>query len=229
MAETVAERIARVVGERIVSGELAAGALLRQDHIANEFDASHVPAREALQLLRAQGLAISLPRRGMRVAPIDPASIQETVEIRAALETLALRLAAPRMNAAAFERIELALAACDKAESIVDWENANRAFHRELVSACRMPRLLTMLDDLQLAISRIIFAASRTSGWRPGSSIGHRQIVDALKRRDNHTAVTLLDAHIRGLERATAESKLALNPRLLGHSLGDKNAKVKST
>ncbi|MGE8106231.1 GntR family transcriptional regulator [Allorhizobium sp. NPDC080224] len=219
MSETVAQRIARIVGEKIVSGELAPGATLRQDHIGNEFGASHVPAREALQLLRAQGLVISLPRRGMRVSPIDPASIQETIEIRAALETLALRLAAPKMNATSFERIELALVACDMTENIVDWETANRAFHRELVSACRMPRLLTMLDDLQLAISRIIFSASRSGGWRPGSSTGHRQIVDALKKGDHHTAVALLDAHIRGLERATAESKLALNTRPSGPPL----------
>lgn len=207
MAETVAERMARVIGERIVSGELVAGTPLRQDRIAEEFDASHVPAREALQLLRAQGLAVSLPRRGMRVAPLDQASIQETVEIRAALEALALRHAAPRINAAALERIELALAAGDKAETIVEWETANRVFHRELVSACRMPRLLAMLDDLQLANSRIIFSATRSAGWRPGSSISHRQIVDALKRRDYHTAVSLLDAHIRALERATTDGK----------------------
>src|ERR1700722_15957739 len=102
MAETVAERIARVIGERIVSGELLPGTPLRQDRIADEFDASHVPAREAFQLLRAQGLVINEPRRGMRVAPLDSGSIQEIVEIRAALETLALKLAAPRMNAASF-------------------------------------------------------------------------------------------------------------------------------
>lgn len=201
MAETVAERIARVIGERIVAGELAAGSPLRQDHVAEEFDASHVPAREAFQLLRARGLLVNEPRRGMRVAPMDKAAIQETVEIRVALETLALRLAAPKMNAAAFEKIEQALAAGNQATTIVEWEQANRVFHRELVSPCRMPRLLNMLDDLQLVNSRIIFSATRSAGWRPGSSRAHRQIVDALKKRDIHFAVSLLDAHIRGLER----------------------------
>ncbi|MBB3387722.1 DNA-binding GntR family transcriptional regulator [Rhizobium sp. BK275] len=209
MAETVAERIARVIGERIVAGELAAGTPLRQDHIAEEFDASHVPAREAFQLLRAQGLVVSEPRRGMRVAPLDQASIQETVEIRAALETLALRLAAPKINAAAFERIELALAAGDQAKTIEEWEQANRNFHKELLIPCRMPRLLSMLDDLQLANSRIIFSATRSAGWRPGSSHAHRQIVDTLKKRDFHSAVSLLDAHIRGLERATNDGRSA--------------------
>ncbi|RYC09842.1 GntR family transcriptional regulator [Ciceribacter ferrooxidans] len=203
MAETVAERMARVLGERIVAGELLPGAPLRQDRIAEEFEASHVPAREAFQLLRSRGLVVTEPRRGVRVAPLDPATIQETVEIRAALESLALTFAAPRMNAASFERIEKALIAADQAQTIVEWEQANRVFHRELVIPCRMPKLLSMLDDLQLANSRIIFSSTRSAGWQPGSSLAHRQIVNALKKREFDRAATMLRSHIRGLERAT--------------------------
>lgn len=202
MTETTAQRIARILADRIVSGEIAPGTPLRQDRIAEEFEASHVPAREAFQLLRAQGLAVSEPRRGMRVAPLDSASMQEIVEIRASLEALALTHAAPRLNAAAFEKIEHALKAGDEAQTMVEWELANRAFHRELVAPCRMPRLLAMLDELQLATSRIIFSATRSAGWQPGSSYAHRQIVDTLKRRDHQKATALLQKHIRMLERA---------------------------
>ncbi len=117
MAETTAERIARVLAERIVSGELAPGVPLRQDRVAAEFESSHVPAREAFQLLRAQGLLISEPRRGMRVAPLDHASMQEIVEIRASLEVLALTHAAPKLNAACLNKIERALlASCGRGQ-----------------------------------------------------------------------------------------------------------------
>jgi DNA-binding GntR family transcriptional regulator len=204
MAETTAERIARVLAEQIVAGDLAPGVPLRQDRIAAEFQASHVPAREAFQLLRAQGLAISEPRRGMRVAPLDQASTQEIIEIRAALETLALTYAAPKLNAACFDRIERALVAGDQAQTMIEWELANRTFHRELVAPCKMPRLLAMLDDLQLANSRIIFSATRSAGWQPGSGHAHRQILNALKNREVGKATSLLQQHIRVLERATA-------------------------
>lgn len=201
MAETTAERIARILGDRIVTGELPPGAPLRQDHVALEFAASHVPAREAFQMLKARGLAVSETRRGMRVAPLDAAAIQEAVEIRAALETLALAHAAPRLNAAAFDRIEAAMAAGEHAQTLAEWETANRAFHAALVAPCRMPRLLQMLEELQLANSRIIFATNRSPGWRPGSGQAHRQIVTALRQKDTERAVTLLRRHIRGLER----------------------------
>jgi DNA-binding GntR family transcriptional regulator len=209
MAETVAERIARVIGERIVSGELLPGTPLRQDRVAEQFEASHVPAREAFQLLRARGLVVTRPRRGTRVAPLDPASIQEIVEIRAALEALALTLAAPKMNAACFERIERALAAGEQAKSIAEWEQANRAFHRELAAPCKLPRLLSILDDLQLANSRVTFFVARSAGWRPGSSHAHRQIAAALRKREVGRAVAILEAHIRELERATADGGAA--------------------
>lgn len=204
MAETTAERIARVLGDRIVSGELAPGTPVRQDRIAEEFEASHVPAREAFQMLKAQGLLVSEPRRGMRVAPLDAAAVQEMTEIRASLEVLALKYAVPKLNAAALERIERALIAGDEARTMAEWELANRAFHRELAAPCRMPRLIAMIEDLQLANARIILSANRGAGWRPGSNLAHRQIFEALKARDGARAVTLLDQHIRVLERAAA-------------------------
>ena len=202
MAETTAERIARVLAERIVSGTLVAGAPLRQDRIAEEFESSHVPVREAFQLLRAQRLAVSEPRRGMRVAPLDHVSTQEIVEIRASLETLALSHAAPRLNAGCFEKIEHAMLNGEQAQTMVEWEQANRLFHRELVAPSRMPRLLEMLDELQLANSRIILSVTRSVGWKPTSNHAHSQIVDALKMRDFPEAIELLRRHIRGLERA---------------------------
>ena len=202
MIESTAERIARVLAERIVFGELAPGAPLRQDHLAEEFGSSHVPVREAFQLLRARRLATSEPRRGVRVAPLDHVSTQEIVEIRACLETLALSHAAPRLNSLFFERIERAMLAGDRAQTIVEWEQANRIFHRELVAPCKMPTLLGMLDELQLANSRIIFSVTRSAGWKPTSSHAHRQIVDALNDRDFPKAAAILQRHIRGLERA---------------------------
>ena len=200
--QTVADRIAQVLAERIVTGELAPDAPLRQDRIAHEFGSSHVPVREAFQRLQAQGLAVSEPRRGMRVAPLDERSMREVVEIRAALEVLALRHAARRLTPLQIERIDEAVAAGDRAQSFAEWEAANRSFHSELVAACRMPRLLAMLAELQLANSRFAFAATRSAGWQPRSNHDHRQILDALRRGAVDQAAALLGRHIQTLERA---------------------------
>ncbi|WP_166301018.1 MULTISPECIES: GntR family transcriptional regulator [unclassified Bradyrhizobium] len=198
---TTAGRIAGAIGERIISGELLPDAPLRQDHVAREFHSSHVPVREAFRQLEAQHLVVAVPRRGVRVAPLDTKSVKEIAEMRAALEVVALRNAAPRFTSAHLARIELALIEGDNAETVQDFEMANRAFHHALVAPCAMPRLLASLDGLQLANSRLVFAMARNAGWRPRPSQDHRMILQAVRARNIEQACSLLARHIQTIER----------------------------
>src|SRR6218665_1711112 len=124
--DTIASRISRVLADRIVRGELSAGLRLRQDHIAEEFGTSHVPVREAFRRLEAQGLAISEPRRGVRVASFDLKEVREVAQMRASLEVLALRHAAPHLTASILDQAEEAMVAGDNSSDVRSWEEANR-------------------------------------------------------------------------------------------------------
>lgn len=198
---TVAWRIAESIGERIISGDIQPDAPLRQDHVAREFNSSHVPVREAFRQLEAQHLVVAVPRRGVRVAPLDTNSVKEIAEMRAALEVVALRNAAPKFTSTHLARIELALIEGDSAQTIQDFEMANRAFHQALVAPCAMPRLLASLDGLQLANSRLVFAMARNAGGRPRSNQDHRLILQALRARNVDQACNLLARHIQTIER----------------------------
>lgn len=197
----IAERIAEKLIDRIVAGELLPGAPLKQDHVAAEFGSSHVPAREALHFVRSQGLAVSEPRRGIRVAPMDDSHRQEVIEMRATLELLAFRHAERRYNAHHISSIEDAVAAGEASQTIVDWERANREFHAGLVAPCRMAWLLALLQQLRLAHSRIAISMERSAGWQPRSNQDHRQILAAIKERDHQRATLLLSRHLHGIER----------------------------
>jgi DNA-binding GntR family transcriptional regulator len=198
---TVAARISEAIAEQIIAGTLRPDAPLRQDHVAREFNSSHVPVREAFRQLEAQHLVVALPRRGVRVAPLDATAIREISEMRAALEVVALRHAAPRLTQAHLAKIELALIESENAETLQEFEAANRAFHRALVAPCAMPRLLASLDGLQRANSRLVFAMARTAGWRPRSNQDHRLILQALRARNIEHASSLLARHIQTIER----------------------------
>jgi DNA-binding GntR family transcriptional regulator len=195
--QSVAERIAQTLASRIVSGALRPGSRLMQDHVAEEFAASHVPVREAFRKLEAQGLIVSKPRCGVRVSDLDPAAVLEVTEMRAALEGLALRHALPRLSAADINAACQALVEAEASDRIEDWEAANRRFHLAITAPCGMPRLMAAIGDLHRSDARFLFATWKQLDWQPRSDTEHRTILDAIDRGDGECARELLEAHIR--------------------------------
>jgi DNA-binding GntR family transcriptional regulator len=202
---SVAGRIATALSERIVSGALAPGARLMQDHIAEEFQASHVPVREAFRKLEAQGLIVSKPRCGVRVSELDPAVVLEVTEMRAALETLALRLALPNLTERDLDVAREALVEGEASDQILIWEAANRRFHRALTAPCGMPRLMASIDDLHRSDARFLFATWKDLDWQPRSDSEHWAILDAMRIGDGETACRLLEDHVREAGQALIE------------------------
>lgn len=194
--DTIANRISRVLADRIVTGQLEAGAKLRQDHVAEEFGASHVPVREAFRRLEAQGLAISEPRRGTRVAAFGLAEVREAAQMRAALEVLALKHAAAHLTPAILDQAEQVTLEGDRARDVRSWEEANRRFHRLLLAPCGMPRLLATIDDLQAVSARFLFATWR-SEWEARTDYDHRAILRFLRKGELAHAATLLESHVQ--------------------------------
>ncbi|RDL52609.1 HTH-type transcriptional regulator McbR [Ensifer sp. M14] len=203
--DTIASRISRALAERIISGALTPGERLRQDHIAEEFGASHVPVREAFRLLEAQGLAVSEPRRGFRVAAFDLKEVREVAEMRAVLEVLALRHAIPHLTAAILDRAEAATVAADTSRDVRSWEAANRAFHRLILEPCGMPRLLVSIDDLHAASARFLFSAWRSS-WEARTDHDHRAILAALREGRGDEAAKILERHVGWIGRTPVKT-----------------------
>ncbi|MDR7541769.1 MAG: GntR family transcriptional regulator, partial [Armatimonadota bacterium] len=90
--------VADVLREAILRGILLAGQQLRQDEIARELGVSHIPVREALRQLEAEGLVRLRPYRGFEVSELSPEEVEELYEIRIPLECQALRLAFPHLT-----------------------------------------------------------------------------------------------------------------------------------
>jgi DNA-binding GntR family transcriptional regulator len=203
--QSVAGRIAQALADRIISGALAPGSRLMQDHLAEEFAASHVPVREAFRKLEAQGLVVSKPRCGVRVSHLDPGVVLEVTEMRAALEGLALHHGLPRLSAAGLDAAHEALVEAEASDQIVDWEAANRRFHLAITAPCGMPRLMASIGDLHRSDARFLFATWKQLDWQPRSDAEHRAILDAIKRGAGERARELLEAHIRNAGQALVE------------------------
>lgn len=199
--DTIAQKISRILADRIVTGSLPPGTKLRQDHIAEEFDTSHVPVREALRRLEAQGLAISEPRRGVRVASFSKSEVEEVARMRAVLEGLALRHAAPHLTRAILDQAEEVTKKGDKAANLTEQEESNKQFHGLLLAPCGMPRLLAQIDDLHMVASRFMFVMER-GHWAPRIDLEHHAILRHLRAGQIEGAVHALQRHILRLTEA---------------------------
>lgn len=215
-AASLPERIAASLAERIVRGELKPGDRVRQDEIAHDFSASHVPVREAFRQLEARGLLISRARRGVYVASLDQASLVEITRMRVALEVLALKYAIPNLTDDDIVLARRAAKQVDGSKDMSTWEDANRQFHLALYRPCQMPRVLHDIETLHEARLRYMYATATIIDWNPSSQDEHLEIIAAVKSRDTARACVLLEEHIvrAGDILLAAVGQLTLDPAL---------------
>lgn len=179
----------------IISGELTAGSLLRQQLLAERFGVSRMPIREALYRLEAEGFISFTPNKGAMVAPVSAADLQEIYEMRVAAETLALRLAVPELTNAQIGRAE-DLQAEMEAAPLAELGALNAAFHRTLLLPCARPRLLAHIENLENAADRYLRITIATLDYAGKSHSEHRALLEACRRRDQDAAMNCLRQHI---------------------------------
>lgn len=135
---TLADTAVTIIHDAILSGELAPGERLRIEDLAQRLDISPMPIREALRQLDARGLVKHIPHRGAKVAELSAEDLRETMDVRLALETLAVRQAAERFTEENAEEAEAFLKEWYAAKRSKDAQAARVAhaqFHFALYAA----------------------------------------------------------------------------------------------
>ena len=198
----------------IVSGRLAPGEVLRQDEIARSFGVSHVPIREAFLRLEAERLVEIRPRRGAMVAVLSAAELEELIEMRAALECCALRIAIPKLTDGDVRKAAQVL---DQSLSVDKqpwrWAELNTAFHTLLYKPAERPRLLAEILSLHRSCARYIYHEIKVTNDFAEQQREHREFLRLVERRKTEEACSLLSDHILKPGR-TLVSEL----RKLGHA-----------
>jgi DNA-binding GntR family transcriptional regulator len=203
LRESMRDRIKRVLIERIINGTYKSGDRLVELQIAKELDTSQAPVREALRELEAMGLIESQNYRGTRVRQISLQELQESYQVRAELEALAARLAAPKFYADP-EPLQAALAALEKAateENFEEFTQCNTAFHRLIVETSGNSILLRVWDSLAFEIwtrINLVLVGQKTIDLKLLNQ-EHQAIVDALVQNNGQIAADLLRGHVENI------------------------------
>ena len=96
---SLAQRVCEAIVSEIVAGRLPSGSRLIQDDLARALGVSRQPIQQALLLLRNQGIVKEASGRGLIVAPLQAQDVRDLYQLRAAMEALAVRLAAETAGA----------------------------------------------------------------------------------------------------------------------------------
>lgn len=179
----------------ILSGDLPRGERLRQDDLATRFRASITPVREALRALEAEGLAVSEPHRGVRVAGIDLERVTATYVVRRLTEGYAVARATTRLTLRDLRRLEELVEAVAASSDPVERRATNRELHFLLYRRCGLPGMVEQIESLWAAFPWDVSLGSEERAR--ASDAEHRALLAALRAGDPEAARAAAEEHIR--------------------------------
>lgn len=197
---TLATSVYGAIRRDIMEGRRKPGEKLRFDFLREQYEAGVSPIREALSRLSADGWVVRQEQRGFRVAEISRDELLELVRTRVLLESLAVREALARQDAAAEEALVLAFHRLSKEPRQRDggrngeWERRHKQFHMALVAGCRLKWIIQSCEQLFDVAERYRLLAAASYPERKEQE-EHRGILDAYVSGDTDRLAGLLARH----------------------------------
>lgn len=204
---TKQERVYQALRERILGGAYSPGYRVVIDTLAEEFEVSAMPVREAIRRLEAEGLIIYRPNAGAQVAPADPSAFNEEITVLAVLEGYATALAAPEIDEAGLRRLREITDQMVQAMEDLDalrFGRLNQEFHEVIYKYCPNGVLVDLLHDVARrldAIRRTVFVQIPYRGKQ--SIAEHRELIELIASK---APAEKIEAAAREHKLRTAES-----------------------
>ena len=192
------EEIREQLIEDILNGRLAPGARIVETKIAQQFGVSQGPVREALRELELFGFVVSSPFRGTQVRRISTEELLEIYPIRAALEGVAARSAAVRIDQATLEHLEELIGTMREAAARDDHRgeaDADHSFHHAIVKASGNHMLEHVWQTMRLSITTCL-TTSITHRSLHEIAERHVAVLEALRSGDPDRAEAAVRRHI---------------------------------
>lgn len=193
------EQVAERLRARIYAHDLAPGAWVDEQSLADEFGISRTPMREALKVLAAEGLVVLKPRRGCYVAEMSERDLDEIFPVLALLEGRVAEEAARRLTSAEFARLRALHDELERHAAANDTDRffeANQAFHDALQALAGNRWLSQLIDDTRKFLKLTRRDSLRLDGRLRQSLAEHREILAALEKKDAAAAALRMHNHI---------------------------------
>lgn len=198
-SQASAERVADLLRERIVKGELTPGSRLVERKLSAELNVSRTPVREALKLLRADGLVEISMHRGAQIVAYTAEEAEELFELIAVLEGLAAERLARRMHPDVMARLEdlhVQMLRQYDARDASAYFDTNTEIHDTIVTAAGNAVLLESHKRVMVRAQRGRFLAIMDSARWQQAVDEHEAVMEAFRHRDAEAAAKVWRQHL---------------------------------
>lgn len=185
--------------QAILRGELKPGERLMEIQLANKLGVSRTPIREAIRKLELEGLVLMIPRRGAEVAQITEKSLRDVLEVRRALEELAVQLACLRMTSEDIQKLKQAADDFERVlgnDDITVVAEADVAFHDVIYNATDNERLISLLNNFREQMYRYRVEYLKKKECHAKLLAEHRELIRAIENRESERATEITSRHI---------------------------------
>ncbi|WP_160692085.1 GntR family transcriptional regulator [Clostridium sp. C2-6-12] len=197
-----AKEIYKQIKLDILNLRIKDGDFLTLAELADKYNVSKTPVRDALGALEIQGYLKSLPRKGYLVKPVTQKNIRESFQMRAIFEKAAVNIAIKSANDSELEAImELAMKFPKDSgnNKIEEFNELNNIFHMSIIKATHNSQLIEMSEGIMENLSRILRLDCNNIEFA-NEKEEHINIAKALIERDGKKAEELIVEHISDLQ-----------------------------
>lgn len=195
--------------QAILKGDLEPGERLMEIQLADKLGVSRTPVREAIRKLELEGLVLMIPRRGAEVARISAQMLQDVLEVRSALEELAISLACQRMTPEQFAELEEAerhFSATLQGGDAMEIAQSDEAYHDVIYNSTGNLRLIQLLNNLREQMYRFRLEYIKDEEQHLTLRIEHEKIMKALNAHNADLARSAIREHISNQERTVLKN-----------------------
>lgn len=189
--------------QAILKGELEPGERLMEIQLAKRLGVSRTPIREAIRKLELEGLVTMVPRKGAEVAKITEKNLRDVLEVRKALEELAVQLACDRMTEGQLQELKDVLE--EFKESIKTKEpttitEVDVKFHDVIFMSTGNQRLIQILNNLREQMYRYRMEYIKDEKQHAALIKEHEEIIKGIEAKDKDGATETIRGHIDNQE-----------------------------
>lgn len=199
----LADQVYEQIMAAIRAGDISAQDRVVQEKLAEQFEISRTPVREALFRMEQEGILEVAGHGGFRIRQLDLAEIRELYGSRCAIEAYAARLLASNGSKAIYDSLRETISKAEdlRNDSVEAYFMANYQIHRAIVEASENRYLLEFSENIwNRGSSFTVFSTIRSVDLAKSLG-GHMALIDAIETKDGSIAAAAMIDHINeGLE-----------------------------